>query len=210
MGRQVITAAEVQLAAPGRLLVAEDAIVTPLARDTAADLGVSIERSTGIAVATEKPEQAGEDALMTKVRALVTAMLGAGGGGLTAPTSGPPRPPVKVVDQHRHLPQPFPYPGPPPGMKVATVDVVTGDDGSPMAAGYMTITQGSFPWTFTYDEVQIVLEGELHLGDDGGGRIARAGDVCYVPKGSQITFGTPTWARFVYVTFPADWDSGVS
>lgn len=92
MGRQFITAAEVQLAAPGRLLVAEDAIVTPLARDTAADLGVSIERSTGIAVATEKPEQAGEDALMTKVRALVTAMLGAGGGGLTAPTSGPPPP----------------------------------------------------------------------------------------------------------------------
>ena len=31
----------------------------------------------------------------------------------------------------------------------------------------------------------------------------------YVPKGSSITFGTPSWTRFVYVTFPADWESGL-
>ena len=101
---------------------------------------------------------------------------------------------------------PFPYPGPPPGMQVATGDVVTDADGAPMAAGYMTITQGSFPWTLNYDEVQIVFEGELHLGGDAGGKIGRPGDILYVPKGSRITFGTPTWAKFVYVTFPANWE----
>ena len=57
--------------------------------------------------------------------------------------------------------------GPPPGMQVATGDVVTDADGAPMAAGYMPITQGSFPWTLNYDEVQIVLEDDL----DGGANV---------------------------------------
>ncbi|HEY0775154.1 MAG TPA: hypothetical protein VGD51_13780 [Nocardioidaceae bacterium] len=26
-----------------------------------------------------------------------------------------------------------------------------------------------------------------------------------MPKGSSITFGTPSWTRFLYVTYPADW-----
>jgi hypothetical protein len=80
-------------------------------------------------------------------------------------------------------------------MEVKTVDVVTADDGAPVATGYMSITKGSFPWTLTYDEVQIVLEGELHLGGDAGGKVGYPGDVFYVPKGSSITFGTPSWAK---------------
>ena len=71
----------------------------------------------------------------------------------------------------------------------------------------MTLTAGSFPWTLNYDEVQIVLEGELHIGTPDGVRVGRPGDVLYVPKGSTITFSTPTWAKFVYVTYPADWES---
>ena len=39
-----------------------------------------------------------------------------------------------------------------------------------------------------------------------GDQIGRPGDVFYVPKGSSITFGTPSWAKFVYVTFPANWE----
>lgn len=69
----------------------------------------------------------------------------------------------------------------------------------------MSLTAGEFPWTLTYDEVQVVLEGELHIGTQTGTKVGRPGDVLYVPKGSAITFGTPSWAKFVYVTFPADW-----
>lgn len=39
-------------------------------------------------------------------------------------------------------------------------------------------------------------------------RVGRAGDVRYVPKGFAITFGTPSWAKFVYVTFPSNWSEG--
>lgn len=217
MSRPVITAAEVNQASAGRLVVASDAIVTPLARDVAAERGVTIVRgekptpAVGVPSAVPRPagpaaSGGGDDELVARIRTIVTAMLGSGGGGSTAPTAGPARPPVKLSRIGDARPEPFTHPGPPPGMKVATVDVVTGDDASPMAAGYMTITQGSFPWTFTYDEVQIVLEGELQLGGDGGDRIGRPGDIFYVPKGSRITFGTPSWAKFVYVTFPANWE----
>lgn len=210
MSRPVVTADVVSRAPSGPLVVPADAVVTPLARDVAVERGVQIVR--GGAVAREVPgpssptAAAGEDPLVAQVRAIVTAMLGTGGGGLTAPTPAPSHPPVKLARSVEARLEPFGHPGPPPGMDVATVDVVTGADGSPMAAGYMTITRGAFPWTFTYDEVQVVLEGELHLGGDGGDRVGRPGDVFFVPKGSRITFGTPTWARFVYVTFPADWE----
>lgn len=205
MGRSVITAAEVQAASGGRLMVSADAIITPLARDVAKDLGVAIE--VGGPAGPQLPRA--DDALTTKIRAIVESMMGSGRGGLTAPTA-PAAPPVKLARQADAVLESFPYPGPPPGMAVEAVDVVTAEDRSPMAAGYLTLTKGSFPWTLTYDEIQIVLEGELHLGGDGGGQIGRPGDVLFVPKGSSITFGTPSWTKFVYVTFPANWEDEIS
>lgn len=204
MRRSVITATEVQAASGGRLVVPTDAIITPLARDVAKERGISIERGADVT----RPSSP-DDALTTKIRAIVETMLGSGGGGLAAPTV-PGKPPVKLARQADAQLAPFPYPGPPPGMAVEAVDVVTADDHSPMAAGYLTLTKGSFPWTLTYDEIQIVLEGELHLGGDAGGKIGRPGDVLFVPKGSSITFGTPSWAKFVYVTFPANWEDEIS
>ncbi|MDY9677318.1 ethanolamine utilization acetate kinase EutQ, partial [Escherichia coli] len=40
---------------------------------------------------------------------------------------------------------------------------VTGDDGSSMAAGFMQWENAFFPWTLNYDEIDMVLEGELHV-----------------------------------------------
>lgn len=208
MGKSVITATQVEEATGGQLVVPVDAIITPLARDVAKERGVSIVRG-GPAQAGEPPRtDRVDDAITAKVRAIVETMLGSGGGGLTAPTA-PGKPPVKLARIGDAKLSPFPYPGPPPGMAVEAVDVVTADDRSPMAAGYLTLTKGSFPWTLTYDEVQIVLEGELHLGGDAGGKIGRPGDVLFVPKGSNITFGTPSWTKFVYVTFPANWEDEI-
>jgi ethanolamine utilization protein EutQ len=80
-----------------------------------------------------------------------------------------------------------------------------------MAAGYMALdaTQpggGVFAWTLTYDEVDIVLEGELVITRAGEQVSGRAGDVIFIPKGSSITFGTPSYTRFVYVAYPANWN----
>lgn len=89
--------------------------------------------------------------------------------------------------------------------QVGLTDVVTAKDGSPMAAGYMSWSNCFFPWTLTYDEIDIVLEGELHIRSEGQTVIGQPGDVIFIPKGSVIEFGTPTCVRFLYVTYPADW-----
>ncbi len=100
---------------------------------------------------------------------------------------------------------PFPVELHRPEMDVRLLDVVTAEHGMPMAAGVMSLREGSFPWTLDYDEVDYVIEGELHIRTSDQLVVGRPGDVIAVPKGSSITFGTPTWARFLYVTYPADW-----
>lgn len=203
MGRTAITSTEVrQAAVSGVLEVPPDAVVTPLARDLAGELGVRLVRGGTTAAQAAAPA----DDLQQRVRSIITALLAPGGAGASGPAAGPPRRPVKLVRADQARLEPFGYPGPEPGQQVLTADVVTEADGAPMAAGYMTLTRGCFPWKLNYDEVQIVLEGELHIGTPDGDRVGHAGDILYVPKGSQITFGTPTWARFVYVTYPANWE----
>ena len=204
MGKTVITAAEIQqAAASGQLVVPAGAIVTPLACDLARDLGVQIVtggQPAPASVPAGGTVPAADDELSARVRAIVAGLLAAGGAGVPAAVQ---KRPVRHASIREARLTPFPYPGPPPEMSVNTVDVVTADDGSPVAAGYMTLTKGSFPWTLTYDEVQIVLGGEA------GGQIGYPGDVLYVPRGSSITFGTPSWAKFVYVTFPANWEDQI-
>lgn len=93
-----------------------------------------------------------------------------------------------------------------PSRKVGLADVVTGKDGAPMTAGFMSWTRDdSFPWKLDYDEFDYVLEGVLHVKIDGRTLEAQAGDVLYIPKGSQIVFGTPNRVRVFYVTYPAEW-----
>ena len=93
-----------------------------------------------------------------------------------------------------------------PGTDVQLKDVITSDDRTPMAVGYMSLERGEFPWTLTYDEIDIVLEGELVITRGRDAVRGGPGDVIFIPKGSSITFGTPSRTRFVYVTYPADWN----
>mgnify|MGYP002738037082 CR=1 FL=1 len=207
MARAVITAADVHEVRGGELRVPRGAVVTPLARDVARERGVLIVEvgaSPEATAGTTRGDVGGDTDLESRVRQMVTSLLGGASNGrepVGRTTAGP----VKHVDSRRVVMEPFAFDGPGPDQRVHATDVVTSADGAPMAAGYLTLTEGSFPWTLTYDEVQIVLEGELHIGTRDGIRVGLPGDVLYVPKGSEITFGTPSWARFVYVTFPADW-----
>ena len=90
---------------------------------------------------------------------------------------------------------------------VGLTDLVTEQDGSSMAAGFMQWENVFFPWTLNYDEVDMVLEGELHVRHEGETMVAKAGDVMFIPKGSSIEFGTPSTVRFLYVAWPANWQS---
>lgn len=185
MKRRVVSADDVLRVARAHrteLVIAPSDRVTPLAHDVAREKGVRIVVGSSVSPAPAPgPDTA------------------------AAPSSTGPL---------RHVPgvatmalDAFPFPGPSAAMDVRTTDVVTSRDSMAMAAGVMSLREGSFPWTLTYDEVEYVLEGELHLTCGEQRVVGRPGDVIAVPRGSAITFGTPSWARFLYVTYPADWGS---
>ena len=107
---------------------------------------------------------------------------------------------VKGSDVHLGV-----FPGAGADKQVGIADVITSADGAPIAAGFMAWSQCFFPWTLDYDEIDLVLEGELHIRCNGQTFVGKAGDVFYIPKGSAIEFGTTTAVRFFYVTYPANW-----
>lgn len=76
-----------------------------------------------------------------------------------------------------------------------------------IAAGVMEVEKTSFPWTLSYDEFDIVLSGTLEIKVGERVYTGKAGDIFYIPKGSSIAFSSPDLARYVYVTYPADWNS---
>ena len=182
MPRQLFTADDIRRLARERvetLLLAPDDIVTHEATDTAFALGVKLIRETGSASGLRK------DALSSVQQSLL---------------------PLKVVRMANVQVEPFLEGRTTPGTNVWLKDVVVTQDRSPMGAGYMSLDKGEMQWTLTYDEIDIVLEGELVITRGSEQVRGKTGDVIYIPKGSSITFGTPNWTRFVYVVFPVNWN----
>lgn len=188
MSRQLFTAEDIRRLARERsdtLMLGAQDIITPEAIDVAYSLGVKLIR--------EKDSD--------RISAGLAADFP---GGSPPPASG--SPPLKIVRGASVNLEPFLEGTATPGMHVRLKDVVTGQDRSPMGAGYMTLDQGEMKWTLTYDEMDIVLEGELVITRGMEQVRGGPGDVIYIPKGSSITFGTPSRARFVYVVFPVNWN----
>ncbi|WP_149806577.1 cupin domain-containing protein, partial [Salmonella enterica] len=90
---------------------------------------------------------------------------------------------------------------------VCLTDLVAEQAGSTIGAGFMRWDNTFFPWTLNYDEIDMVLEGELHVRHEGETMIATAGDVMLIPKGCSIDFGAPASVRFLYVAWPANLQS---
>lgn len=88
---------------------------------------------------------------------------------------------------------------------VYTHDLFTLQQSPRLGAGLMEMHSSTFPWTLDYDEVDYIIGGCLQIHTATGVVTARAGDVVLIPKGSSIQFSAPEYARFLYVTYPADW-----
>ena len=181
MSRQLFTAEDIRRLAREKtetLVLGPADIITHEASDVAYALGLKVIRETGSSVASRIE-------LMP-----VTSNL----------------PPLKVVRMANVQVEPFLEGKTTPGTNVWLKDVVVTEDRSPMGAGYMSLDKGEMQWTLTYDEIDIVLEGELVITRGHEQVRGKTGDVIYIPKGSSITFGTPSWTRFVYVVFPVNWN----
>jgi len=187
MPRQLFTAEDIRRLAHERvetLLLAPDDIVTHEATDTAFALGIKLIRET---------ESTTGSALSRN-------------DGPRKDASSPGLPPLKVVHMANVQVERFLEGRTTPGTNIWLKDVVVTQDRSPMGAGYMSLDKGEMQWMLTYDEIDIVLEGELVITRGSEQVRGKTGDVIYIPKGSSITFGTPNWTRFVYVVFPVNWN----
>jgi len=89
---------------------------------------------------------------------------------------------------------------------VFITDVVTLEESPRLGFGIMEMKEGSaFDWTLGYDEVDYIIDGTLEILLDDRKVTARKGDILFIPQHSTITFSTPDSARFMFVTYPADW-----
>lgn len=90
-----------------------------------------------------------------------------------------------------------------------------------MSCGFYRLEKGTpLVYTYTYDEMKIILEGHFVIADETGQKVtASPGDVFYFPKGAKITFTTEDYGLAFYVgdslryeeivlTNIADWPAG--
>lgn len=94
-----------------------------------------------------------------------------------------------------------------PSHRVYTRDLFSLEESPRLGAGIMEMEETTFPWTLHYDEVDYVMEGELTILCKDRSLTAKAGELIFIPKGSEIQFSVKKKARFLYVTYPADWNS---
>ncbi|PHV70297.1 ethanolamine utilization protein EutQ [Sporanaerobium hydrogeniformans] len=89
--------------------------------------------------------------------------------------------------------------------QVYTKDVFTLQESPRLGCGVMEMKSTTFDWHLNYDEIDYVIEGSLSIIINGEVATAHAGELVLIPKGSSIKFSVPNYARFIYITYPADW-----
>lgn len=92
-----------------------------------------------------------------------------------------------------------------PTDKVYTKDLFTLQESPRLGCGLMVMDHTTFDWHLDYDEIDYVIEGSLSIMINGATVTAGPGELILIPKGSSIKFSVPNYARFIYVTYPADW-----
>ena len=88
---------------------------------------------------------------------------------------------------------------------VSLKDVTTLEESPNMGVGVMELDHSALEWTLTYDEVDVVLEGDLEIEIDGRVVKGGPGDIIFIPANSHIHFQTPNKTKYVYIAYPANW-----
>jgi ethanolamine utilization protein EutQ (cupin superfamily) len=77
--------------------------------------------------------------------------------------------------------------------------VETGD----LVIGEWSLTAAAWSDCHQHDEINRVLEGELHVTCEGVTEIVRAGETVVVPAGSPARYAAPEHARMMFVYGPS-------
>lgn len=89
--------------------------------------------------------------------------------------------------------------------EMAQVAVVSGpEDGTELGSGYVRMTGAEIPWTIRYDEVVLVVEGQLTIRTAEGDLTAGPGESIWLPEGTELTYLAEN-ALVFYAIHPANW-----
>jgi len=102
--------------------------------------------------------------------------------------------------------QPKPFATGKAGDEVYLSDIFSLEESPRLGCGVMEMKASRFDWVLNYDEIDYVIEGRLEIIIAGRKVVGEAGDVILIPKNTAIQFSVPEFARFLYVTYPADWE----
>jgi len=92
--------------------------------------------------------------------------------------------------------------GPPGSAEVARA--VGGELSSTMAAGVARFDACSIAWTVLYDEVVYVIDGIFRLVTGGKILEGHAGDIIWIPKGTELKY-EGEHASIFHVVYPGNW-----
>jgi ethanolamine utilization protein EutQ (cupin superfamily) len=83
-----------------------------------------------------------------------------------------------------------------PGVVAAIGDSLHNPEGTVMSAGFFELKKSEpLVYTYTYDEMKLVVKGEFILTDQDTGEVthAKERDVLFFPKGTTVKFETPEY-----------------
>lgn len=206
---KLITAADLRaLAGDGKQVsVPAGSVLTPSALDMAKEQGIALNWEPCQRTAPAKPAarpvcappaaKAPADAVAAAdIPAIVRKVLDQ----VLTPACADPR--VTMVKGGSVSLEPFDQA--PPGQDIRLKDVITAREAN-LCAGFMAFDRSRLPWRLTYDEVDYVVEGTFTVQAAGHTYTLSAGDVLYIPKGTEVVFASLDKARVFYVTYPANW-----
>jgi len=87
------------------------------------------------------------------------------------------------------------------GVNAFIKDVVfSNDPDSPIVCGLFRMEKGApLEYIYTYDDVKIILEGEMTISEEGGATIeARPGDIFLYKEGAKVTFASNSFGLGFY------------
>ena len=78
------------------------------------------------------------------------------------------------------------------------------EDGTTLGTGFARFSKAAIPWTIQYDEVLLVVEGEVEVETAEGTFRLGPRDSLWLPKGTELVYKSEA-ALVFYAIHPSDW-----
>ncbi|PKN30935.1 MAG: hypothetical protein CVU64_00850 [Deltaproteobacteria bacterium HGW-Deltaproteobacteria-21] len=83
--------------------------------------------------------------------------------------------------------------------KVLVAKAIGQGENARLAGGFMAWEKASFSRVVEFQEIGVVIEGELHLSVGGKTLIGKPGDMLYFPRGISVVYSTPSSVKMACV-----------